>query len=144
MNMTTVTFLNDSTIEVVVRDGEKFIFTTFPLSKENQKDIGKSLAILFERYFSDDKVSMIYWVQNEMFGQIHFWHYDSDRNEERKRIGSKIRQLREEKGMEAKILAKLANIDAANFSRIEKGNYSVGLDILSRIAQTLGVKVDLV
>ncbi|NDV14863.1 helix-turn-helix domain-containing protein [Muricauda sp. TY007] len=35
-------------------------------------------------------------------------------------------------------------MDAANLSRIEQGRYSVGLDILSRISEVLGVKVDLV
>jgi transcriptional regulator with XRE-family HTH domain len=46
--------------------------------------------------------------------------------------------------MEAKRLAMLTNIDAANLSRIEQGRYSVGLDILTKIAHALGVKVDLV
>jgi transcriptional regulator with XRE-family HTH domain len=46
--------------------------------------------------------------------------------------------------MEAKQLAMLADIDAANLSRIEQGRYSVGLDILSKISQALGVKIDLV
>ena len=38
----------------------------------------------------------------------------------------------------------LAGIDAANLSRIEQGKYSVGLDILSRIAFVLGAHIDLV
>jgi len=142
--MTTATFLDESTIEVVARDGEKFMLTTLPVSKDNQQEIGSLLAFHFDENFSDDKTSMMYRVQMKMFGQIHFWHCNSDRSEERKRIGTKIRQIRESKGMEARVLAKLANIDAANFSRIEQGRYAVGLDILSRIAQTLGVKVDLV
>ena len=50
----------------------------------------------------------------------------------------------EEKGIEAKDLAKLANIDAANLSRIEQGKYSVGLDILSKLAFVLGYHIDFV
>jgi transcriptional regulator with XRE-family HTH domain len=46
--------------------------------------------------------------------------------------------------MEAKQLAIITNIDAANLSRIEQGKYSVGLDILSKISLALGAKVDLV
>ena len=46
--------------------------------------------------------------------------------------------------MEARDLAKLAGIDAANLSRIENGKYSVGLDILAKIATALGKKVDFV
>jgi transcriptional regulator with XRE-family HTH domain len=59
-------------------------------------------------------------------------------------MGKKIRKIREEKGIEAKDLAKLANIDAANLSRIEQGKYSVGLDILSKIAFVLGCQIDIV
>ena len=73
-----------------------------------------------------------------------FSYIGSDRSEERERIGARIRQLREDKGIEAKHLALMANIDAANLSRIEKGKYSVGFDILTKIANALGVKVDLV
>lgn len=142
--MTKVIFLDDSTINVVARDGEQFTFKTLPVPKDNQQRIKNLMTFHFDENFSDDKTNMIYWVQMKMFGEIFFWHCDSDRKEERERIGSKIRQIRETRGMEAKVLAKLANIDAANFSRIEQGNYSVGLDILSRIAKALGVKVDLV
>lgn len=68
----------------------------------------------------------------------------SDRDEERKHIGERSRQLREEKGFEAKQLAVLAKIDAANLSRIEQGRYSVGLDILTKISDVLGAKIDIV
>lgn len=64
-------------------------------------------------------------------------------HQERVRIGLRIRELRKEKNIEAKTLAKIANIDAANLSRIEQGRYAVGLDVLSRIALVLGAKVEL-
>lgn len=67
-----------------------------------------------------------------------------DRNIDRERIGRRIRELRESKHMEAKKLARLADIDAANLSRIEQGKYSTGLDVLSKIALALDSKVDLV
>ena len=63
---------------------------------------------------------------------------------ERTRIGNKIRQIRKEKGIEAKDLARLTNINAANLSRIEQGKYSVGLDILSKLASALGHHIDIV
>ena len=89
---------------------------------------------------------MVYFVfcDAQANAGFSFSYAGSDRSEERERIGAKIRQLREVKGMEAKQLAVLADIDAANLSRIEQGKYSVGLDILTRIANVLGVKVDLV
>ena len=45
--------------------------------------------------------------------------------------------------MDAQEVAQLANIDASNLSRIEKGKYSVGLDILCRIAAAMDCYVDI-
>ena len=143
--MTRVTFIDSSTISVTALDGETLILKPlFPIPEKEQKDIAAQFAYYFEKNFSDDKSSMVYRVFCDMFGVCNFSWISSDRDEERKRIGMKIRQLREEKGMDAKSLAKLADIDAANLSRIEQGRYSVGLNILSQIAGALGVKIDLV
>lgn len=145
--MTKVTFLDNSTINVVALDGETFTLKTYlPVPKNEQQDIARLLAYCFEENFSDDKTSMVYWVLMDTLSNagFSFYYAGSDRSEDRRYIGSRIRQLREKKGMEAKLLAKLAHIDAANLSRIESGQYSVGLDVLSRIANALGAKVDLI
>jgi DNA-binding XRE family transcriptional regulator len=144
--MTKVTFLDSTTIEVVAKDGE--IFTLRPLlpvpERERKEKIAQLLAHYFEEEFSDDKAGMVYWVLMKMFGIFSFSLVGSDRSAERERIGARIRQLRESKGFDANKLAVLAGIDAANLCRIEQGKYSVGIDILSKIATALGVKVDLV
>ncbi|QEC51952.1 helix-turn-helix protein [Anseongella ginsenosidimutans] len=145
--MTKVTFLDCNTIKVVALDGEIFTLKPhLPVPKDNQQDTADLLAFYFDENFSEDKTSMGYWVLMKMMAKTGFsfaWG-GSDRSEERERIGTRIRQLREKKGIEAKALAKLADIDAANLSRIEQGRYAVGLDVLSRIAGSLGVKVDLI
>ena len=46
--------------------------------------------------------------------------------------------------MDARDLAILTGIDAANLSRIEQGKYSTGVDILSRICVVLDAHLDLV
>ena len=89
---------------------------------------------------------MVYFVMCDMqagYG-FSFNGWSSDRYEERKRIGDRIRDLREEQNLEGKQLAALAKIDAGNLSKIEQGKYSVGFDILAKIADVLGAKVDLV
>ena len=63
---------------------------------------------------------------------------------ERQRIGKRIREIREGKNIEAKVLAKLSGVDAANICRIEQGKHSVGIDVLSKLANALGYKVELV
>lgn len=145
--MNRINFKNDNTINISALDDEKFTLKPYlPVPKDKQEEIAKLLLHYFDKNFSDDKTSMIYWVLMDMMANagFSFYYEGSDRTEERVRIGSKIRKLREEKDIEAKQLATLANIDAANLSRIEQGKYSVGLDILTRISGALGVKVDLV
>lgn len=65
-------------------------------------------------------------------------------NDERKRIGARIKSIREEKNMQAKQLSQMTGIDAANLSRIEQGKSSAGLDTLSKIANSLGYRIDFV
>lgn len=145
--MTKAIFLDDITINVVVQDGETFTLKMyFPVPVEEQQVVANFLADSFEKNFSDDKTSLIYWVLMDTMANTNFSFYSagSSRSEARKRIGAKIRHLREKKGIEAKNLATMVNIDAANLSRIEQGKYSIGLDILTRIAHVLDVKVDLV
>lgn len=67
-----------------------------------------------------------------------------DKNRERERIGERIKQLRQEKGIDAKTLAMRADITPANLCRIEQGKYSPGLDILVKIATALDAKIDFV
>lgn len=64
--------------------------------------------------------------------------------DERKRIGKRIKEIRETKRIEARQLAAIVGINPANLSRIEQGKISTGLDILSRIANGLGYKLDFV
>jgi len=67
-----------------------------------------------------------------------------NRNMERERIGNRIKELRNEQNMDAKTLSQRIGIDAANLSRIEKGRFSVGLDILSKIASALNTKLEFI
>ncbi|MFN9114016.1 MAG: helix-turn-helix domain-containing protein [Bacteroidota bacterium] len=145
--MTKATFNDNTTINVIAKDGEVFTLKTYlPVPIDQQANFCRLLVHSFEKNFEDDKTSMVYWVLMDMMGKhsLSFYYGSSDRDEERERLGARIRQLREAKGMEAKQLAILAHIDPANLSRIEQGRYSVGFDILTRIGTALGVKVNLV
>lgn len=148
-------FADDSTIEVTAQDGEKFSWNTyFPVPKQNQQYFAGRFAYYFQKYFEDNiSMSIGYWIWIKMNYDEGLGIYGGkgDREDERillyqerERIGARIRELRKEKNIEAKMLAQFANIDAANLSRIEQGRYSVGLDILSKIAFVLGAKIELV
>ncbi len=144
--MAKANLLDNRTVEVTAQDGEVFTLQLFtPLNEEDKKEYLYLLAESFDRHFCDDKSYMIYKVFNDAtysFGNS-FTYLFSDRSEERKRIGKRIKELREQMNVEAKDLAALTNIDPANLCRIEQGKYSVGFDILSKIATVLGAKVEL-
>ena len=136
-------------VEVTAPDGEVFQVLCQVgayLSEETRKYELHLIEAIFDKNFSEDKELMTNNIWRESFARgVAFLGISSgDRQRERIRIGGRIRQIREERNVEARELAKLAGIDAANLSRIEKGKYSVGIDILSKIAAALGKKIDFV
>ncbi len=58
-------------------------------------------------------------------------------------IGSLLAGYRQEAGLTLREVAEKAGVTFANLSNIERGRYSVGLDVLTRIAIIYGKKVDL-
>lgn len=136
-------------VEVTAPNGEVFQVLCQVgayLSEETRKYELHLIEAIFDKNFSGDKELMTNNIWRESFtrGVTFLGISSGDRQGERIRIGGRIRQIREERKMEARDLAKLAGIDAANLSRIENGKYSVGIDILSKIAAVLGKKIDFV
>lgn len=67
-----------------------------------------------------------------------------DKYEERKRIGRRIAEVREEAGMTQLELSERTGLQQSNLARVESGRYSTRLDTLAVIADALGRKVELV
>ena len=63
---------------------------------------------------------------------------------DRERIGARIAELRKAKGLTQMQLAEKTGFSQSNIGRIETGRYSVGLDVLAKIAEALGATVELV
>lgn len=59
-------------------------------------------------------------------------------------MGKRIKELRTRKRFSQQALADMAGISKANVCSIEKGAYSVGLDVLHRICNALGAEVNIV
>ena len=141
--------LDSKVVKVTAPDGEVFqVLCQIGkyISEETRNYELHLVEAIFDKNYSPDKELMINNIwRDAMLNGISFLGISSgDRQGERTRIGNRIRQIREERGIEARDLAKVAGIDAANLSRIENGKYSVGIDILSKIAASLGKKLDLV
>jgi len=61
---------------------------------------------------------------------------------DRERIGVRIKEIRTKKGMSQLQLAELTGLRQHHIVRIEKGMYSTGIDILSKIAEVLDCRID--
>lgn len=61
----------------------------------------------------------------------------------RSAIGKRIKSIRLQRDMIQQELATAAGITKANVCRIEEGKYSVGIDVLNKIAEALGVSLEL-
>lgn len=62
----------------------------------------------------------------------------------RTEIGARIKELRLAQNLTQQQLAELAKLTKANVCNIEAGKYSVGLDVLYRIAEALNVSIRLI
>ena len=141
--------LNEHEVEVHTPDGEIFKIWSHLARFENEEYRNYVLHLIefiFDRNFSDDKEKMINRISRELILNAipSVAIGPGNRQDDRVRIGKRIRELREAKKMEARDLAILTGIDAANLSRIEQGKYSTGIDILSRIAIVLNAHLDLI
>ena len=59
----------------------------------------------------------------------------------RRRIGKRLRELREAKGMSVREFAFLIKMDPSNYSRIELGKHSPSVDTLNKIAFYLDAEI---
>lgn len=136
-------------VEVQTPDGELFKIMSDIAKYDSDEYKGYVLHLIefiFDRNFSDNKEQMASRISRDfLLNAVPSMGMDSgNRQAERIRIGKRIKELREAKKMEARDLALLTGIDAANLSRIEQGKYSTGVDILSRICVILDAHLDLI
>ncbi len=141
--------IDDNHIQVIAPNTEEFWIVSSIgcyTNEETRKYFLHVAEYLFDTHFSEDTEKMVAKIMQE--STLRALGYMGiglvDRHKERIRIGNRIRQIRTMKKIDARELAKMVGIDAANLSRIENGKHSVGLDVLEKIANTLGYKIDLV
>ena len=67
-----------------------------------------------------------------------------EKKEYRIYIGKRIAEERAKLGLSQTDLANLSGINRATIAKIKLGRWSVGIDILGRIAEAMNLRVDLV
>ena len=61
----------------------------------------------------------------------------------REYIGKRISEIRQAKGLSIRQLAEACGVNFANIYKIENGKYNVSIDILGKICDALGCRVDI-
>ena len=69
---------------------------------------------------------------------------DEKRQQYRTYIGKRIAEERAKLGLSQRDLAGLSGYDPATIAKIELGRWSAGVDIISKIAEVMGLRVDLI
>ena len=59
-------------------------------------------------------------------------------------IGKRISEIRQAKGLSIRQLAEACGVNFANIYKIENGKYNVSIDILGKICEALGSRIDIV
>ena len=62
----------------------------------------------------------------------------------REYIGKRIAEIRQAKGLSIRQLAEASGVSFANIYKIENGKYNVSIDILGKICEALGCRIDVV
>ena len=62
----------------------------------------------------------------------------------REYIGQRVAEIRQMKGLSIRQLADLCGVSAQNITKIEHGRYNVSVDILGKICDALGCKIEIV
>jgi transcriptional regulator with XRE-family HTH domain len=59
----------------------------------------------------------------------------------RKKLGKRIKELRQERGLSQEAFAHSAGLDRTYIPSIEKGERNISLEVIEKIAKALGLKI---
>ena len=148
---TKVTFIEPKKVSVETSQGDNYIIgfhseQNYMFETQGYAPFVDFLAALFDKFYSGDDSIIMGIITRELMahGFESVFYYQKDKVKERLHLGERIKELRQQKGIDAKTLAYQAGIDAANLCRIEQGKYAPGFDVLTKIASAMGMRIDFV
>lgn len=99
---------------------------------------GSKLADQFDELFSQSSDEEL----QDFYSDLSFACERENRGI-RSAVGKRIKSIRLQRDMTQQELAAAADITKVHICRIEEGKYSVGIDVLDKIADALGVSLEL-
>lgn len=100
---------------------------------------GSEVRNLIEELLSDSSDE----EQQDFYDAVSFACENHNRGI-RSAVGCRLRHFRQQRNLTQQQLADLAGVTKANICNIERGAYSVGLDVLNKIATALGAEIQLI
>lgn len=67
-----------------------------------------------------------------------------EKNLSRLRIGQKIAELRQEKGLTVRQLGEISGVSYQNITKIEHGKYNVSIDLLTKVLNVLDSQLEII
>lgn len=145
---TTVEFIDDNTIKVITKREEELLghLTIAPAVTDKQKQsVIKEVQHAFEHSNNLAEASNYIMLSCNVLTMGVMFEYTITPSEAlRRRIGARLRELREAKGFSVRELAFLMKMDPSNYSRIELGKHSPSVDTLNKIAFYLDAEIQIV
>lgn len=148
---TKTSYLDTKRVLVETPQGDKFILgfhSEMNYLWEQQVDVPFTdfLAALFDKYYQGDETIIMGEITRQLMSYNFepVFSFQRDPVQNRVLMGDRIRELREQKNIDIMTLAFKANIQPNTLKRIEAGKFSVDFDILTQIAQVMGMKIDFV
>jgi len=143
-----IEFIKENQIHVRLDNYEEligYLRNQNPISDKKKKEVIESLTHIFEKAPTSYEATRFVGILAEpLLMGMTFQTIVGQAEANRKRIGARIKELREARGYTARDLAFMTRIDPANLSRIEQGKYSVTIDTLDKIAYFLDCRIQLV
>lgn len=145
MNVT-IKIVNENIVQVFTMEDE--YFCSFILPSETTKFTYPVMATRIEHFFyqdikSADRIDIISYVVKHCKREGFVPRLFFENEEERQNIGALIREVRIQRGLKAKDVAMLVGLAAPNYSRIESGQTSPTYRTLLRIADVLGIHLNI-
>lgn len=145
---TIVEFINDVTLKVVTKKGEELLgyLAVKPASTEEEKQmIVDIVKHAFETSDNLAEASNYIRLSPHMLTMGMMFKYVVKPSDAlRKRIGMRLRELRNARGMSVREFAFLIKMNPSNYSRIELGKHSPSVDTLNKIAYYLDAEIQIV
>ena len=142
---TIVTFIDDCTVKVVTKREEELLghLAVAPARTDEAKQ--SVIDVVTHAFESSNNLAeasnyLTFAVNRLTFGML-FEYTVTPSEALRRRIGKRLRELREAKGMSVREFAFLIKMDPSNYSRIELGKHSPSVDTLNKIAFYLDAEI---